>query len=173
MRGVREATRRPRFIVHGCSRPHSRERGPLARIRAVMRGSRGCGRRPALPGLVPCERPPRGLGAPTRREQGTALVLCRERGPPARTRAARRGSPGMRASGPRSLQRHGNSQALVLDKPILEMLGAGGDTPLQLSISGGSLIVTPVHTGIGRQQVDRAFDDLQPRYGDMLRRLAE
>ena len=73
----------------------------------------------------------------------------------------------------KTLQRHGNSQALVLDKPILEMLGAREDTPLQLSISGGSLIVTPVHTGIGRAQVDRAFENLQPRYGDMLRRLAE
>ena len=30
----------------------------------------------AFPGLVPCERPPRGLGARTRREQGTALVLA-------------------------------------------------------------------------------------------------
>lgn len=71
------------------------------------------------------------------------------------------------------LQRHGNSQALVLDKPILEMLGAGEDTPLQLSVSGGSLIVTPVDTGLGRDEVDRMFEDLQPRYGDMLRRLAE
>lgn len=73
----------------------------------------------------------------------------------------------------KTLQRHGNSQALVLDKPILEMLGAGEDTPLQLSVSGGSLIVTPVNTGVGRDETDRAFEDLQPRYGDMLRRLAE
>ena len=73
----------------------------------------------------------------------------------------------------KTLQRHGNSQALVLDKPILEMLGAGEDTPLQLSVSGGSLVVTPVDTGVGRDEVDRVFEDLQPRYGDMLRRLAE
>ena len=73
----------------------------------------------------------------------------------------------------KTLQRHGNSQALVLDKPILEMLGARDDTPLQLSVSGGSLIVTPVNTGVGRGEIDRMFEDLQPRYGDMLRRLAE
>ena len=72
----------------------------------------------------------------------------------------------------KTLQRHGNSQALVLDKPILEMLGVGDDTRLQLSISGGSLIVTPVDTGIGNDEVDRQFDRLQSRYGDMLRRLA-
>ena len=70
----------------------------------------------------------------------------------------------------KTLQRHGNSQALVLDK---ELLGAREDTPLQLSVSGGSLIVTPVHTGLGRTEIDQAFDKLQPRYGEMLRRLAE
>ena len=73
----------------------------------------------------------------------------------------------------KTLQRHGNSQALVLDKPILEMLGARDDTPLQISVSGGSLIVTPVDTGVGRHEIDRVFERLQPRYGDMLRRLAE
>lgn len=73
----------------------------------------------------------------------------------------------------KTLQRHGNSQALVLDKPILEMLGVREDTCLELSISGGSLIVTPVNVGVGRAEIDRVFDDLQPRYGEMLRRLAE
>lgn len=73
----------------------------------------------------------------------------------------------------KTLQRHGNSHALVLDKPILEMLGAREDTPLQLAVSGGSLVVTPMNTGVGRDNIDRIFEDLQPRYGDMLRRLAE
>ena len=73
----------------------------------------------------------------------------------------------------KTLQRHGNSRALVLDKPILEMLGVRDDTRLQVSISGGSLVVTPVNVGVGRAEIDRVFDDLQPRYGDMLRRLAE
>ena len=73
----------------------------------------------------------------------------------------------------KTLQRHGNSQALVLDKPILEMLGVRDDTRLQVSISGGSLIVTPVNVGVGREEIARVFDDLQPRYRDMVRRLAE
>ena len=73
----------------------------------------------------------------------------------------------------KTLQRHGNSQALVLDKPILEMLGVREDTRLQISISGGSLVVTPVNVGVRRAEIDRVFDELQPRYGEMLRRLAE
>ena len=73
----------------------------------------------------------------------------------------------------KTLQRHGNSHALVFDKPIMEMLGVREDTRLQVSVSGGSLIVTPVNVGVGKDQIDRVFDDLQPRYGGMLRRLAE
>ncbi len=73
----------------------------------------------------------------------------------------------------KTLQRHGNSHALVLDKPILEMLAASADARFQLTVSGGSLIVTPVNTGVGRAETDRIFDRLQPRYGEMLQRLAE
>ncbi len=73
----------------------------------------------------------------------------------------------------KTLQRHGNSQALVLDKPILEMMGANEDTQFQLTVSNGSLIVTPINVGIGRKKIDQIFDELQPRYSDMLQRLAE
>ena len=33
--------------------------------------------------------------------------------------------------------------------------------------------VMPVNVGVGRDEIDRVFDDLQPQYGAMLRRLAE
>ena len=80
MRGVREATRRPRFIVRACSRPHSRERA---------------WRKPNTPSNAPCARRTRGGKAPRWSSPGGA-------GRWSAFRAARRGSPGMRASGPRS-----------------------------------------------------------------------
>lgn len=73
----------------------------------------------------------------------------------------------------KTLQRHGGDHALVLDRATIEMLGVREDTPLHVSVSGGSLIVTPVNVGVGRDEIDRISDDLQSRYGDMLRRLAE
>lgn len=73
----------------------------------------------------------------------------------------------------KTLERFGDSHALVLDEPILEMLGVGHDTLLQLTISGGSLVVTPVNVGVGRAEIDAVFDELEPRYGETLRRLAE
>jgi antitoxin component of MazEF toxin-antitoxin module len=73
----------------------------------------------------------------------------------------------------KTLQKHGNSQALVIEKPLMEALGIDSDTPLQVTVSGNSLVVTPVHVGIGREKVSEVIDKLRPEYGDMLRRLAE
>ncbi len=73
----------------------------------------------------------------------------------------------------KTLQKHGNSQALVIDKTLMEVLGIQDDSPLQISVSGNSLIVTPVHVGVGRKQVADSIKKLRPRYGDMLKRLAE
>jgi antitoxin component of MazEF toxin-antitoxin module len=73
----------------------------------------------------------------------------------------------------KKLQSHGNSRALVIDKPIMEALGIDADTELQVTVSGNSLIVTPVNVGVGREQVLEAVERLRPRYGKMLKRLAE
>jgi antitoxin component of MazEF toxin-antitoxin module len=73
----------------------------------------------------------------------------------------------------KKLQKHGNSQALVIDKPIMEALGIDGDTELQVTVSGNSLIITPVNVGVGKERVLEAIEKLRPRYGGMLGRLAE
>lgn len=73
----------------------------------------------------------------------------------------------------KKLQAHGNSQALVIDKPLMEALGIDLDTELQVTVSGNSLIITPVNVGIGRERVVEAVEKLRPRYGGMLKRLAE
>lgn len=73
----------------------------------------------------------------------------------------------------KTLQKHGNSQALVIEKALMEALGIESDTPLQLTVSGNSLIVTPANVGLGRDEVSKALEKLRPRYGDMLQRLAE
>ncbi len=73
----------------------------------------------------------------------------------------------------KKLQKHGNSQALVIDKPIMEALGIDIDTQLQVTVSGNSLIITPVNVGVGRERVLEAIEKLRPRYGEMLERLAE
>ena len=73
----------------------------------------------------------------------------------------------------KTLTKVGNSQALVIEKPLLEALGIGPDTPLQLTVSGNSLIVTPATVGVGRKAVASSLKKLRPRFGKMLKKLAE
>ncbi len=39
---------------------------------------------------------------------------------------------------------HGNSAALIIDKPILDILKIGMDTPLEITTDGKNLIISPV-----------------------------
>jgi antitoxin MazE len=43
----------------------------------------------------------------------------------------------------KTMTAHGNSLALVVDKPILDLLGIQKDTPLEISTNGRALIITP------------------------------
>ena len=73
----------------------------------------------------------------------------------------------------KTLQKHGNSHALVIDRALMEQMGIDADSPLQVVVSGNTLIVTPTQVGIGREAIDREIDALRPRYGETLKRLAE
>ena len=44
----------------------------------------------------------------------------------------------------KKLTKHGNSYAMVIDKPILELLQATSETPFEIISDGRSLVLTPV-----------------------------
>ena len=73
----------------------------------------------------------------------------------------------------KKLQKHGNSQALVIEKPLLDALGIDTETPLQVTISGNSLVITPTNVGLGPEAVAASIKKLRPKYGQMLEHLAE
>ena len=52
----------------------------------------------------------------------------------------------------KTLTKHGNSYAMVIDKPILELLHTTPETPFEIISDGRSLVLTPVR--------DEAFADL-------------
>lgn len=76
----------------------------------------------------------------------------------------------------KNLVKHGNSYALVIDKPILELLGISPDTPLEVSTTDGkSLRVTPASdlSPTERQEVlDASLADINQRFAKTLKRLA-
>jgi antitoxin MazE len=71
------------------------------------------------------------------------------------------------------LTRHGNSLALVIDKPILDLLKIDPETPLELSTDGRRLIVAPAVQSAKRQKVEAAQRTAHKRYGKAFRKLAE
>ncbi len=73
----------------------------------------------------------------------------------------------------KKLTKHGNSLALVIDKPILELLKIDADTPLEVTTDGDVLIIAPVRDEERRKEFLAALDNANEQYGDMLRRLAK
>lgn len=73
----------------------------------------------------------------------------------------------------KTLIRHGNSLALVIDKPILEMLGITADTPLELSTNGDQLLVSPVRSAARQKRLRASLEKINQKFGDDLKRLAE
>ena len=73
----------------------------------------------------------------------------------------------------KTLIRHGNSLALVIDKPILELLQIAPDTPLELTTDGDHLLVSPVRAGKRQANLRKSLKKINRKYGNDLKRLAE
>jgi len=73
----------------------------------------------------------------------------------------------------KTLTRHGNSYALVIDRPILDLLRATPETPFDIVTDGNSLVLTPVRD----QEEERRFQDalqmVHTRFGRAMKTLAE
>ena len=73
----------------------------------------------------------------------------------------------------KTLIRHGNSLALVIDKPILEMLHISADTPLELTTNGDSLMVSPHRDNARQEKLRASLEKINSKFGEDLKRLAE
>ncbi|MFM8572483.1 MAG: hypothetical protein ACKOAU_12870 [Pirellula sp.] len=71
------------------------------------------------------------------------------------------------------LIKHGNSLALVIDKPILELLQISQDTPLEISTDGDHLLVKPCRDPIRKKKLKDSLKKINGKFTDDLRRLAE
>ena len=71
------------------------------------------------------------------------------------------------------LTSHGNSWALVIDKPILDLLQIDPQSPLEIRTDGRTLIVAPLDTLKRRATFRGAMKKTNRRYNRALRRLAD
>jgi len=73
----------------------------------------------------------------------------------------------------KTLTKHGNSLALVIEKPVLELLGADAATPFEVTTDGRALVLTPVLDPKRRQQFAAALKKVNKNYPRALKKLAE
>jgi len=73
----------------------------------------------------------------------------------------------------KKLSKHGNSLALIIDRPVLDLLDIDADTALEITTDGRLLIIAPVGDPGRRERFRRALEEANRKYGRMLEHLAE
>ena len=68
---------------------------------------------------------------------------------------------------------HGNSAALIIDKPILQLLKINENTPLELTTDGRNLIISPIEDEKRERKFKSALERVNKKHGKTLKRLAE
>jgi antitoxin MazE len=69
--------------------------------------------------------------------------------------------------------KHGNSWALVIDRPILDLLKITPEEPVEISTDGKTMTITPVGTSVDKKQVRAARKKINARYRKAFQKLAE
>ena len=68
---------------------------------------------------------------------------------------------------------HGNSAAIIIDKPIMELLDFDIDTPLEISTDGRNLIISPIKD-IGRmEKLKSSLSKINQKHWRTLEKLAQ
>lgn len=73
----------------------------------------------------------------------------------------------------KTLTPHGNSVALIIDKPILELLNITVSTPLKISTDGKSLIISPLTEPNHEERFQAALKKVNANHGETLKKLGE
>ena len=73
----------------------------------------------------------------------------------------------------KSLTKHANSAALVIEKPILDLLGATIDTAFEVVTDGQALVLTPVKDAVRASKFRNSMDKVGKRYAKSFEELAK
>jgi antitoxin component of MazEF toxin-antitoxin module len=73
----------------------------------------------------------------------------------------------------KKLIQHGNSAALVIDKPIMEMLHITNETFFELSTDGKNIILSPQNAITQENNILESLQKINKKYGNVLKRLGE
>lgn len=69
--------------------------------------------------------------------------------------------------------KHGNSWALVIDRPILDLLKISPEQPVEISTDGKTMTITPLSATSDKNRVREARKKVNARYRKTFQKLAE
>lgn len=72
----------------------------------------------------------------------------------------------------KTLTPHGNSQALVIEKAILDLLNIDKQTPLEVTTDGTNIIISPVRDKSREKAFRSALDKVNKNHAKTLKKLA-
>ena len=73
----------------------------------------------------------------------------------------------------KKLVSHGNSAALIIDKPILDLLKADMETPFEISTDGKNLIISPVENAVREVKFKKMLGKVNKVHGKTLKKLSK
>ena len=73
----------------------------------------------------------------------------------------------------KKLIHHGNSVALIIDKPIMEILNITNETTFELSTDGRNLILSPQTEYTQEKDILHSLEKINKEYEAVLKRLGE
>ncbi|MBN2711404.1 MAG: AbrB/MazE/SpoVT family DNA-binding domain-containing protein [Planctomycetes bacterium] len=74
---------------------------------------------------------------------------------------------------PKTLTKHGNSYALVIDKPILELLHITPETLLEMSTNGDALMISPIRDKKNQKRIDATLAKINREFAPAIKKLSE
>jgi antitoxin component of MazEF toxin-antitoxin module len=73
----------------------------------------------------------------------------------------------------KTMIQHGNSSALVIDKPIMELLDIEQNTPLEIVTDGKNIIISPVREADRLDRLSSSLDKINAKHSRTLKKLAK
>ena len=73
----------------------------------------------------------------------------------------------------KTLTKHGNSAALVIERPILDLLGAAADTAFEVVTDGKAQILTPVKDAARHTRFRKSMEKVGKCYAKSFEELAK
>ena len=73
----------------------------------------------------------------------------------------------------KTMIQHGNSSALVIDKPIMELLNIEQNTPLEIVTDGKNIIISPISDTERLDKLTSSLIKINSKFSKTLSRLAK